>query len=97
MSDREPSWWPPKVGDKLRKHSQREIDGKVTLVHALIHVVSVFEHDGETIATVAEWWPTKKHWHYVVIHGWLEATQAYWPDGQKCPRPWTNSECGCVA
>jgi hypothetical protein len=96
MKNREPAWWPPKAGDKLRTHAQREIDGKLTLVHALIHVVSVFDHDRETLATVAEWWPTKQRWNYKVIHGWLDAHEDYWPDGQSAPRPWTNPDCGCV-
>lgn len=76
-------WWPPKVGDKLR-HLTRHGDDRA-LVEALLHVLSVFEHDGRTLIVAAEWFPTKRRWHYECWH--IEAARVglIWPDGQ--PRP----------
>ena len=86
-----PSWWPPKVGDKLRHftlHSSDTESDRLVQVHALVHVVAVFEHDGDTLATVAEWWPGSRRWNYETIRGWAEASsgESYWPNGQKPTR-----------
>jgi hypothetical protein len=84
----EPAWWPPKRGDRLRHFTLREIDGKMTQVHALVHVLAVFTNPAtsEKLATIAEWWPVRQRWHYETIKGWLEAREEYWPDGQDPPR-----------
>jgi hypothetical protein len=79
-------WWPPKVGDKLRHATQHSAgDMRIKSVHALVHVVSVFEHDGDTLAVVAEWFPGRRRWNYEIIRGWTDATWAYWPDGSEPP------------
>ena len=85
VSTDDPSWWPPRVGDKLRHFTLHEIAGHVTQVHALAHVVAVFEHNGETMATVAEWFPSRRRWNYETIRGWLDGRMTYWPDGQPPP------------
>lgn len=81
------SWWPPKVGDRLRRFTLHGAGGmRVKQVHALVRVVAVFEHDGEIHATVAEWFPTRRRWHYETIQGWCgPAIGEYWPDGQPPP------------
>jgi len=60
MRDQLPPWWPPKVGDKLRG-----VEGPKG-PDPLLHVASVFEHDGQHLAVTAEWWPGRKRWHYEV-------------------------------
>jgi hypothetical protein len=94
-----PAWWPPKAGDKLRHFTlHRNNDGRLTQIHALAHVVAVFQHAGETIATVAEWPQDRHRWVYTTIHGWLEARQSYWPDGQDPPEKHESSPgnpCEC--
>ncbi len=85
-------WWPPRQGDRLRHFTlQGDAATRVRQVHALVDVVAVFEHEGETLATIAEWWPTKQRWSYQTIHGRLEATTIYWPDGS--PPPATHKPC----
>lgn len=82
------SWWPPKAGDKLRHFT---LQGDPTSgwrqkqVHALDLVVAVFEHDGRTLATVAEWFPERHRWDYETISG-LQARFGFWPDGQPPPQ-----------
>lgn len=94
-----PAWWPPKVGDKLRHftlHTDHE-SGGVKQVHALVHVVAVFEHAGESMATVAEWLPTKQRWVYETIAGWLQFnSDHYWPDGQRPGRIHGTPDRPCV-
>lgn len=80
------AWWPPKVGDKLRHFTHHGAGGmKIKQVHALVHVVAVFEWEGETLATVAEWFPSRRRWSYSVINGWSDAMILYWPDGASPP------------
>lgn len=81
-------WWPPKPGDRLRHFMLTEDrrTGKIYQIHALTLVMAVFEHEGESLATVAIWYPAKERWHYETIRGWLEAESAYWPEGQPPPR-----------
>lgn len=74
----EASWWPPKVGDKLRRFTTRRGP------HALKEVLAVFEHRGKTLATVAEWLPGSHQWVYDTITG-IHARYSYWPDGQDPP------------
>lgn len=79
------SWWPPKAGDKLRHFTLHGAGGMcIKQVHALNHVVAVFEHDGRTLATVAEWFPTRHRWNYETISS-MQARFGYWPDGQPPP------------
>lgn len=81
-----PVWWPPKVGDKLRHFTHHGSGGnRIVQVHALVHVVAVFEHDGDTLATVAEWFPTRRRWNYSTIRGWSEGMISHWPDGDQPP------------
>lgn len=54
----DPTWWPPKVGDKLRR---RTSEG----VALLCHVVAVFDHAGSTYAAIACW--AESRWVYEVI------------------------------
>lgn len=86
------AWWPPAVGDKLRHFTHHGAGGmKIKQVHALVHVVAVFEHEGDTLATVAEWFPTRRRWNYTTIFGWCEAVISYWPDGGSPPA--THQPC----
>jgi hypothetical protein len=75
-------WWPPKVGDKLRTmhHVER---GKI---ERLCHVVSVFEHAGQTRAAVAYFGSHKRWWHYEIVSALDAEFGAYWPDGAPDPR-----------
>jgi hypothetical protein len=82
-----PSWWPPKVGDKLRHTaSQSAGPGRIKYVDAILHVVSVFEDkDGEQRIVTAEWFPGKQRWNYEV-HWWYQAALGMiWRDGTKKP------------
>jgi hypothetical protein len=89
-----PSWWPPKVGAKLR-HATHHATGagrRDTRVHikqvdAVLHVVSVFkDKDGEKRIVTAEWFPTKRRWGYEV-HWWYEAAIGLiWRDGTEKPK-----------
>jgi len=92
-------WWPPKPGDKLRHFTLHgDDDGGTKQVHALAHVVAVFEWNGETLATVVEWFPSRRRWNYETIRGWLEAEILYWPDGQPPPKKHERSPgdpCDC--
>lgn len=58
-----PAWWPPKVGDRLLYETVNE-EGQHT---ATVHVVSVFEHEGNTIVVGAEWWKFRRRWNYEVF------------------------------
>lgn len=75
-----PSWWPPKVGDKLRKFDHVERGA----IARLCHVVSVLEHAGSVKAVVAYYGIHRKWWHYEIVTS-LNATWEFWPDGAKCP------------
>jgi len=93
-----PSWWPPTVGSKLRHftlHTDPET-GLLVQVHALVHVVAVFEHAGESLATIAEWLPTRRRWIYETILGWLQNGESYWPDGQEPSKPHGSPGRICV-
>ena len=80
------SWWPPKVGDKLRHFTLHGgSGGEVHRVHALVHVVAVFAHDGRDLATVAEWFPSRKRWSYETISITKAQFGEYWPDGAEPP------------
>jgi hypothetical protein len=63
-----PSWWPPKVGDRLRRIAPPGQQGD------LWHVVATFQAPDEPHerAVARTWWPGKQRWHYQVID-WLEA------------------------
>ncbi len=81
-------WWPPKVGDKLRHftlHADAE-NGGVKRVAALVHVLSVVEHNGEWIVTTAEWFPSRKRWNYEVFRDILAIVGSIWPDGDEPPK-----------
>jgi hypothetical protein len=79
-------WWPPKVGDKLRHATLHYCDEPAPRkVDALVHVVAVFEHAGATLATVAEWFPSRRRWHYETIGLAHASGLAYWPDGTAAP------------
>lgn len=94
----EATWWPPKTGDKLRHFTQHGAGyGRIKHVHALSHVVATFEHEGRTLATVAEWFPSRHRWNYETISG-LQARFSYWPDGQPPPEKHESSPgvpCAC--
>lgn len=55
------AWWPPAAGDKLRG-----VQGPDEPEDPVLHVVAVFEHEGEARAVTAEWWPRRRRWHYEV-------------------------------
>lgn len=88
----ETPWWPPKVGDILRKEeyfsdaerSRAERAVIVKRVAAKVHVLAVFEHDDETWIAGAIWFPTKQRWSRQVF-GIIEASYQLWPDGQRPP------------
>lgn len=94
-NDNAATWWPPKPGDKLRHWTQHGAGGMtVKHVHALVHVVAVFEHEGETLATIAEWFPSRRRWDYTTINemkAWSRWS-TYWPDGESPPQPHTGSD-----
>ena len=52
-----PAWWPPKIGDRLRG-----VRGPDPAKDPLLHVVAVFEHDGDQLIVTAEWSPTRQRW-----------------------------------
>ena len=75
-----PTWWPPKVGDKLR--GVRSPDAAND---PLLHVVAVFRHvasndDGDHIV-VAEWNVTRQRWMYEVRSVVDALVGAVRPDG----------------
>lgn len=72
------SWWPPKVGDKLRHMDGGEI--------YLCHVVAVFDHAGETHATIGYFGKHRKRWFYETISRVQIEIPLYWRDGQEQPR-----------
>lgn len=53
----------------------------------LIHVVSVFEHQGKTLAVGGFYGVIKQWWHYEIIDALDAELNKYWPDGEMCPRP----------
>ena len=70
MNREAPTWWPPKVGDKLRliAASHSAGPGRIKYVDGLLHVVSVFEDkDSAQRIVTAEWFPSKQHWNYEVF------------------------------
>ena len=74
-------WWPPKIGTKLYR---REF-GSGKLRPKLVTVVAIFRHDGEEMATIAEWRAgEKKRWTYTTIKAWLVGYSGeYWPANTK--------------
>jgi hypothetical protein len=85
MNREPPKWWPPKVGSKLRHATWHGAGaGRVKHVDAVLHVVSVFEDkDGEQSIVTAEWFPTKRRWHYEVFWWYQAAIGTIWRDGTK--------------
>ncbi len=82
-----PTWWPPKVGTKLRHATHHSTGaGRLKRVDAVLHVVAVFvDKDGEQRIVTAEWFPSKRRWNYTVMW-WYEATIGLiWCDGTKKP------------
>lgn len=75
------TWWPPKVGDKLRQFDRIE-RGPIA---RLCHVVAVFDHDGRSHATIAWYGTHRQRWHYEVIDRIRISYGLIWPDGMKCP------------
>jgi hypothetical protein len=88
MRRQAPSWWPPKVGDKLRHATWHGAGaGQVIDVEALLHVLSVFEDkDGEQRIVTAEWYPSKRRWNYEVFWWYQAAVGTIWPDGTRRPK-----------
>ena len=82
-----PSWWPPKVGAKLRHATHHGAGaGRIKRVDAVLHVVSVFkDKDGEKRIVTAEWFPTKRRWNYAVFWWYEAAIGLIWPNGTKKP------------
>ena len=74
-----PAWWPPKVGDKLRRFANPS-------EQPLNHVVAVFDHAGETLAVSAEWLPHKSRWSYETIDVTTAEFGLYYPDGTERPK-----------
>lgn len=90
MSREPPKWWPPKVGDKLRRATRHGAGaGRVKRVDALLHVVAVFKDKaGEKRIVTAEWFPTKRRWNYAVMWWYEAAIGLIWRDGTEktlCP------------
>jgi len=85
-TERRVTWWPPKVGDLLRHATTHGApEGRIKRVEALLHVLTVFKHNGSTRIVTAEWFPSKRRWSYA-IRDEIEALYAtIWPDGK--PRP----------
>lgn len=93
MSFEAPTWWPPMVGDKLyclTRYSSSVIS--IPDVIVLYHVVSVFEHEGETRAVLAEWFSYRQRWEYKIISSiTISASpsvheQWWWRDGDDPPQ-----------
>lgn len=82
--ERVATWYPPKVGDRLRYFTTVPAGPcLVKRVEALLHVLAVIEHDGETRIVTAE--RVGLRWNYQI---WDEVNAAYgtiWPDEE--PRP----------
>lgn len=87
MKSEAPTWWPPKVGTKLRHGTWHGAGGaRVKHVDALLHVVSVFtDKDGGRSIVTAEWFPTKRRWNYEVFWWYQAAIGLIWRDGTKKP------------
>ena len=92
-------WWPPKVGDILRKH-ERFVDHSrdnepgegipIKNVAAKVHVLALFEHDGETWIVTALWLPSRRRWKRE-IYGMIEASGgALWRDSDPVPEMWRD-------
>lgn len=86
------AWWPPRVGAKLRHatmHSARgtgrETRVRIKRVEALLRVLAVFRHDGAVRIVTAEWFPTKRCWHYEIRSEADAIVGSIWPDGQIRP------------
>ena len=86
------SWWPPKIGDRLREarvnwdRSYPNGRGPGD-VEVLLHVVSVFEHAGQTRVVVADQNPAG-NWSYNILSGTVAEAGLIWPDGELRPTPW---------
>lgn len=75
------------VGDKLRHATLHGAsDGGVKHVEALLHVMAVFDGlDGQRHVVTAEWFPSKRRWHYETYDELHAVIGTIWPDGH--PRP----------
>lgn len=72
-----PTWWPPVVGDKIRK-----LIGGEQILH---HVVSVFHHADETYVVLAWFGKHKQWWHFIVVDELSARMGAIWRDGDRRP------------
>lgn len=84
-------WWPPKRGDRLRYPTFHAAgDDHIRNVQALLHVVAVFSHDGQTHAVTAEWLPGRRRWAYETYTKWradgLQLHPASGPRSRKKPK-----------
>jgi hypothetical protein len=88
MNREAPTWWPPKVGTKLRHstHHGTRSAGVIKHVDVVLHVVSVFkDKDGERQIVTAEWFPRKRRWNYEVFWWYQAAIGMIWRDGTAKP------------
>lgn len=77
-----PGWYPPAVGDKLRR-----VSGSDSAGDALCHVMAAFPgKDDETLVVVAEWLAHKQRWAYEVIDDVKVTVGLYYRDGEPRPR-----------
>jgi len=73
-----PTWWPPKVGDQLRRATVG--------ADVLLHVMACFtDKDGNERVVTAERRSTKSGWDYAVIWWYEAAIGLVWRDGT--PKP----------
>ncbi len=74
-----PSWFPPKVGDRLWTVNH-------THIPKLAHVVAAFNHDDCERFVVAIWWASLQRYTYEIVNP-LECEWKYWPHGEDHPDP----------
>lgn len=81
-------WWPPQVGDRLR-HATVHPTGPASAgrVEALVSVLSVFHHAGETRVVGAERLRARGRYLYEIFDRSHAEVGALWPDGQPRPDP----------
>lgn len=78
MTNEEARWWPPKVGDKLRRFS-----GPDPKKDKLVRVIGVCKHNGGTVVTVVEWIQHRRRYVYDAITIMKAIVGEYRPDGAK--------------
>jgi hypothetical protein len=80
-----PTWWPPKVGARLRDSFATGVDPKAR--GRLWHVVAVFQEDiteGRWLAVV-RLWSRRRGWQYEIVTDYQAKIGSYLPERMATP------------